>query len=157
MLKISRIADYGVVLVTRLAALPYEDVRSVRDLAGETGIPQPTTSKILKQLVRAGVVDSERGAHGGYRLARRPEDVSVAEVITALEGPIGVTECATQAEDECEHSGHCGVRGNWQRINEAIAAALRSITLAEMAQPTPALVTIGRRPLERPRQTSEQT
>jgi FeS assembly SUF system regulator len=145
MLRISRIADYGVVLGTRLATLPLTDVRSVRDLARETGIPQPTVSKILKLLARGGVVDSERGAHGGYRLAKRAEDVTIAEVITALEGPIGVTECGAGEEDDalCEFSSHCGVRGNWQRINEAIAQALSAITLAEMAQPSPALVRLG--------------
>lgn len=145
MLRISRIADYGVVLGTRLATLPHDDVRSVRDLARETGIPQPTVSKILKQLARSGVVDSTRGAHGGYRLARRPEDVTVAEVIAALEGPIGVTECGqSHSDDDCELSERCFVRGNWQRINEAIAHALHQITLAEMAQPAPRLVTLGR-------------
>ncbi|HEY8428894.1 MAG TPA: Rrf2 family transcriptional regulator, partial [Sandaracinaceae bacterium] len=86
MLRISRIADYGVVLGTRLATLPYEDVRSVRDLAQETGIPQPTVGKILKLLARAGVVESTRGARGGYKLARRAEDLTVADVIAALEG-----------------------------------------------------------------------
>lgn len=145
MLRISRIADYGVVLGTHLAALPYEDVRSVRDLAADTGIPQPTVSKILKQLAREGVVDSTRGARGGYRLARRPDEVTVAEVIAALEGPIGVTECGqVGADHDCELSARCNVRGNWQRINDAIAQALAGITLAEMAQPVPQLVRIGR-------------
>ncbi len=149
MLRISRIADYGVVLGTRLATLPYDDVRSVRDLAAETGIPQPTVSKILKQLVRAGVVDSTRGARGGYRLARRADELTVGDVIAALEGPIGVTECGTSDDDhECELSERCGVRGNWQRINVAIAQALRQITLAEMAQPAPQLIKLRRRALE---------
>lgn len=148
MLRISRIADYGVVLGTRLATLPYEDVRSVRDLAQETGIPQPTVSKILKQLARAGVVESTRGARGGYKLARRAEDLTVADVIAALEGPIGVTECGqSDADHDCELSERCGVRGNWQRINVAIAQALHQITLAEMAAPAPQLVQIGRRAL----------
>lgn len=146
MLRISRIADYGVVLGTRLATLPYEDVRSVRDLAQETGIPQPTVGKILKLLARAGVVESTRGARGGYKLARRAEDLTVADVIAALEGPIGVTECGqSDSEHECELSERCGVRGNWQRINVAIAQALQQITLAEMAAPAPQLVQIGRR------------
>ena len=147
MLRISRIADYGVVLGTRSATLPHDDVRSVRDLAAETGIPQPTVSKILKQLGREGVVDSTRGARGGYRLARRPDEVTVAEVIAALEGPIGVTECGgvDADHDDCELSSRCVVRGNWQLINEAIAEALQQITLAEMAQPAaPPLVSIGR-------------
>lgn len=146
MLRISRIADYGVVLGTRLATLPHDDVRSVRDLAKETGIPQPTVSKILKQLARGGLVDSTRGQHGGYRLARRPHEVTVAGIITALEGPIGVTECADHvSEDDCEFSQRCGVRGSWRRINDAIASALAGITLADMASPHPSLITLRRR------------
>jgi FeS assembly SUF system regulator len=146
MLRISRIADYGVVLGTRLATLAYDDVRSVRDLARETGIPQPTVSKILKQLGRSGVVDSTRGARGGYRLARRAGDITVADIIAALEGPIGVTECGhpPAADDGCELAERCGVRGNWQRINHAIADALSGITLAEMAEPAPPLVSLRR-------------
>lgn len=148
MLRISRIADYGVVLATRLATLLSEDMRSVSELARETGVPQPTVSKILKQLAREGLLESTRGARGGYRLARRPEDVTVAEVIAALEGPIGMTECGHgDGHGECELSSRCGVRGNWQRINEAIAEALSAITLADMAQPSPHLVHIGRRAL----------
>lgn len=147
MLRISRLADYGVVLGTRLASLGLDELRSVRDLARDTGIPQPTVGKILKQLARAGVVDSARGAHGGYKLARRPDLVSVAEVIEAVEGPIGVTECGTEEDDhDCELSGRCDVRGNWQRINLAIQQALEGITLAEMAQPPEqVLVALGRR------------
>lgn len=156
MLRISRLADYGVVLGTRLASLELGELRSVRGLAAETGIPQPTVSKILKQLSRHGVVDSVRGAHGGYRLARLPEETSVAEVIEAVEGPIGVTECGTDDDDiDCELSGRCDVRGNWQRINQAIQQALEGITLAEMAGPSATvLVTLGRRdPDGRIRQT----
>lgn len=147
MLRISRLADYGVVLGTRLAGLELGELRSVRDLSADTGIPQPTVGKILKQLARAGVVDSARGAHGGYRLSRRPDEVSVAEVIEAVEGPIGVTECGTEHDEhDCELSGRCDVRGNWQRINQAIQQALEGITLTEMAQPPEeVLVALGRR------------
>lgn len=153
MLRISRIADYGVVLGTRLAALRGEELRSTVELAGDTGIPQPTVSKILKQLVRDGIVGSERGARGGYRLARRPEDISVASIISALEGPIGVTECGVDGDHEdhtdCELSGHCDVRGNWQLINQAILRALEGITLAEMAAPgAEVLVTLGKKGAE---------
>jgi len=132
MLRISRLADYGVVLGTRLASLELHELRSVRDLAEETGIPQPTVSKILKQLARRGLVDSVRGAHGGYRLARPPADVTVAEVIEAVEGPIGVTECGSHDED-CVLSGRCDVRGNWQLINQRVRDSLSTITLTEMA------------------------
>ena len=89
-------ADYGVVLATRLATLSGEELRSVTALAGETGIPQPTVGKILKLLGREGLLASTRGAQGGYRLSRRPEDVNVADVIAALEG-ISLAEMAAPA------------------------------------------------------------
>ncbi|MGF1466594.1 MAG: SUF system Fe-S cluster assembly regulator [Sandaracinaceae bacterium] len=145
MLRISRLADYGVVLATRLALLEEGQLRSVRTLAEDTGIPQPTVSKILKALGRSLVVTSIRGAHGGYRLARAPEDTSVAEVIVALEGPIGVTECVRDDEEPgCDLQGRCEVHGNWNRINEVLDRALRDISLAEMAQPAPpVLITLG--------------
>ncbi|GAB5548944.1 MAG: SUF system Fe-S cluster assembly regulator [Sandaracinaceae bacterium] len=147
MLRISRIADYGVVLGTRLAALEPSALRSATDLAGDTGIPQPTVSKILKVLGRAGLVDSERGAHGGYRLARDADQTSVAEIIAAIEGPIGVTECGIEEDHaDCSLSSQCDVRGNWQLINQAILSALEGISLAEMTRPAaPVLVSLGRK------------
>ncbi len=147
MLRISRLADYGVVLGTHLAGLPEGELRSVRELAGETGVPQPTVSKVLKLLGRHQLVESSRGASGGYRLAAAPEEISVASVISALEGPIGITECGLMEDHEdCSLSDHCSVRGNWRLINGAILTALESISLAQMASPqAPALVRLGRK------------
>ena len=135
MLRISRLADYGVVLSTRLASLSAGELRSGPALSVETGIPTATVAKILKTLTRHSLVTSSRGAQGGYRLSDSPEAISVAAVITALEGPIGVTECGVDDEDlDCQLSGRCDVRGNWQRINTAIQLALEGISLAEMAR-----------------------
>lgn len=146
MLRISKITDYGVLISSHMAALPSDEPRAVRDIASETGVPQPTTAKVLKLLARGGVVESHRGAHGGYRLARAPESITIAEVIEALEGPIAVTECTDEdASNACEHEGSCDVRANWQRINLAVQTALGAITLAEMARPLkPALVSLAR-------------
>jgi len=147
MLRISRMADYGVVLATRLATLDGAALRSVSQLAEETGIPGPTVAKALKALGRDGLVDSVRGAHGGYRLAAPPATVSVAEVIAAIEGPIGVTECGIEGHADCDLTSRCDVRGNWQLINHAILTALESISLEQMAaEPEPVLVTLGRKP-----------
>ena len=144
MLRISRLADYGVVLGSRLAGAAPGELRSVRDLSTETGIPQPTASKILKLLARQGLVESVRGARGGYCLARPAGEINVAEVIEAVEGPIGITECGS--DDDCELAARCDVRGHWRRINQAIQEALESISLSEMAgSPSPVLVAIGRR------------
>ena len=144
MLRISKLTDYGVVLSTHLASCV--DAVAVSDLASETQIPAPTVSKVLKHLTRAGVVESQRGAKGGYKLARSPADIGVHEVIAALEGPIAVTECSDDtADSNCEYETNCGVRANWQRINVAVQQALAEITLADMAQPmTPELVTLSR-------------
>jgi FeS assembly SUF system regulator len=134
MLRISKIADYGIVLTTRMARVAGGHPRAVRDLAAETGIPQPTASKVLKGLARQGLVESHRGAHGGYRLARTAEQISVADVISALEGPIAVTECTSSVESgQCDHEGVCEVQVSWQQINAAVRGALASVTLADMA------------------------
>lgn len=161
MLRISKITDYGIVLCTHLAAADEGDARNVRDLAADSGIPQPTAAKVLKRLARGGFVESQRGAHGGYRLSRPARRVTIAELIAALEGPIAVTECSTeQTAGICDYEGQCEVQVNWQQINSAVEAALSSITLADMAKPSPPpLVSISRsaEEAERRRNTAPTT
>lgn len=144
MLRISKMTDYAVVLATHLAIA--EGPHAARDLALHTQIPEPTASKVLKKLARAGVVTSQRGAKGGYALARAPQRIGIHEVIEAIEGPIAVTECSDETnESSCEYETNCGVRANWQRINLAVQSALSSITLADMAVPgTAELVSLAR-------------
>jgi FeS assembly SUF system regulator len=144
MIRITKQTDYGIVLLTHLAAQPLRHVNAP-ELAGETQLPVPMVSKILKVLVREGLLLSNRGVKGGYSLARRPDEITMAEIIAALEGPIALTECIVVSSD-CSHEQLCPVRSNWQRINDAVREALDGITLAEMATPlSPAqkLVTIG--------------
>ncbi|WP_053333135.1 RrF2 family transcriptional regulator [Haliangium ochraceum] len=110
--------------------------QSVRALAAATGIPEPTVRKVLKTLVRAGVVGSVRGTHGGYALARPASAISVAEVATAFEGPIAVTECASEETvGTCGLEDRCTVKGPWQRISEVIRDALEGLSLAQMSSP----------------------
>jgi FeS assembly SUF system regulator len=132
MLRITKQSDYGIVLMTLFAGDGTERVHSTRDLAGLAKLPLPTVSKILKALARAGLLQSHRGVKGGYRLARHPGDISVEEIIRALEGPIAITECVEQGSD-CEIEATCPVRTNWQRINGAVREALAAIRLSEMA------------------------
>ena len=136
--------DYAVVLATHLAIT--DGPHAARDLALHTQIPEPTASKVLKKLARAGVVTSQRGAKGGYALARPPQRIGIHEVIQAIEGPIAVTECSDEtADSSCEYETNCGVRANWQRINLAVQSALAEITLADMAVPgTAELVSLVR-------------
>ncbi len=133
MLRLSKMTDYGTVVMTSLARRP-EILRNASDLAEETRIAAPTVSKILKALAHSGLVDSVRGAHGGYRLARAPADIPMSEVIAVLEGPIAMTECAVH-DGKCGIESACDVRGNWQLLNQAILSALNTVSLADMVLP----------------------
>ena len=149
MLRLTKQADYAVVLLTQMAGEGPEVSHSARDLAQQVHLPLPIVSKILKILARDGLLRSHRGAKGGYSLERSPEDVSVVEIITAVDGPVGITECIDDTPGECGQESVCPVRGNWQRINEAIRQALEDITLAEMVPPPQqGLVTLGGRRAE---------
>jgi FeS assembly SUF system regulator len=133
MLKLGKLADYGTMIVTVLAADPAR-LYSAHDLAARTHVAAPTVSKLLKQLTRGGLVESLRGAHGGYKLARPAAAITVADVIAVIDGPIGLTECSVHKGD-CAVESTCGVRGNWRLINTAIHQALKSVSLADMATP----------------------
>ncbi|MEP6484354.1 MAG: SUF system Fe-S cluster assembly regulator [Rudaea sp.] len=133
MLRISKLTDYATVVMTVLAAAP-DTVHSAQDLAETARLELPTVSKLLKQLAQAELVESFRGVNGGYRLARAPERISIADVVIAMEGPIGMTECSAHS-GACGHESHCGVRVNWRRINQAIAGALDSVKLSDMVKP----------------------
>jgi FeS assembly SUF system regulator len=133
MLKLGKLADYGTMIVTVLAADP-ERLYPATELAERTHVAAPTVSKLLKLLTKGGLVESLRGAHGGYKLARGPAAITVADVIAAIEGPIALTQCSVHKGD-CAVESTCGVRGNWRLINTAIHQALKSVTLADMAHP----------------------
>src|SRR3569623_3823783 len=133
MRRVSKLTDFATVVMTALAEAP-EAASSAQALAERARLEVPTVSKLLKQLAHAGLIESFRGVNGGYRLARPATEISVAEIVIAMEGPIGMTECGAQP-GLCDHESHCGVRGNWQRINQAIEQALRGVSLADMARP----------------------
>jgi len=135
MLRVSKLTDYATVVMTSLAGSG-DGVLSAQALAERARLEAPTVSKLLKQLAQAGLVVSTRGINGGYRLARLAEKITIADIVTAMEGPIGMTECSAHA-GACGHEPHCGVRVNWQRINHAIADALASVSLADMVKPPP--------------------
>lgn len=144
MIRITRQTDYGIVLLTHMAAHG-ERRYNAPDLGGEVHLPLPMVSKILKLLTREGLLESHRGTKGGYSLARAPEEISMAEIVAALEGPVAITECIDETSG-CTYQPTCRVRTNWQRINEALRSALSGISLAEMTRPSDRLVTLGSRP-----------
>lgn len=131
MLKVSKLTDYGTVLMVELSRAG-ESRMSATELAERTGLPATTVAKLLKQLTRAGLTSSTRGTTGGYQLAKPAADISVAALITALEGPIAMTECSTDENDCSIHSG-CSVASHWRSINEQISTVLQNTSLADMA------------------------
>lgn len=135
MLRLSKLTDYGTVVMTYIARDP-ERVHNAAEVAANVHVALPTASKILKLLAHEDLLVSHRGIKGGYSLARAPRDITVAQIINAMEGPIGMTECSS-APGLCVQEPLCSVRANWMKINLAIRDALEKITLAEMIQPTP--------------------
>lgn len=134
MLRVSKLTDYATVVMTSLAEQPLA-VHSAFALAECARLEQPTVSKLLKQLSQAGLVESFRGVNGGYRLARAPEQISLVDILVAIEGPFGMTECSAHS-GMCNRESHCGVRGNWRRISDVIESALKNVSLADMLQPS---------------------
>jgi FeS assembly SUF system regulator len=133
MLRLSKLTDYAVVVLMRLAGDASAGmVQTSPGISAATGVPEPTVAKVLKSLSSAGLVHSQRGARGGYRLAKPVADITIADVIAAIDGPIALTACVESAVSPCEVRGLCAVRGRWDLVNEAIEQALSAITLADM-------------------------
>ncbi len=124
--------DYAILLMVELTR--DREMLSAHALAERIHVEVPTASKVLKLLTGSGLLDSFRGANGGYRVSKRASEISVAEVIAAIEGPIAMTECSVE-EGLCSQEDNCGLRGNWQRISLAVAEALSDVSLAEMSMP----------------------
>lgn len=133
MLRMSKLTDYGIVIMSYLAQTP-KTMQSAAGIAESVGIALPTVSKILKILTREGFLISHRGLKGGYSLAYPADEISVADLVDALEGPIALTECS-YAKGMCQQERSCSVRQNWLRINQAIRETLDGIQLAQMNTP----------------------
>jgi len=132
MIRMRKLTDYGIVLLAHLARNPARATCNARCLASEAHLPVPTVSKILKALARAGLLVAHRGVKGGFSLARRPEEISMAQIISAMEGPIAITECSDDVPRICKLEPWCPVGTNWQKINRAVRQALENIKLSEM-------------------------
>ena len=127
-------------------AVREDEVYTTARLAERSAVPEPTAAKILKLLARAAILTSQRGSNGGYELARPAAEISVAEIIVALDGPIALAACVEGSSDHCGVEQLCSMRGNWNRVNRAIRDALEDITLADMALPFAAPPALQARP-----------
>lgn len=134
MIKLNRLTDYAVMILAQMGKEPGTITKSA-SLAAETGLPQPTISKILKILTKKNLVVSYRGANGGYSAAHSLDKITVADLIEALDGPLALTACVEGASENCNVEAFCPVRGGWNRINKVIRAALEQVSLAELCTP----------------------
>lgn len=133
MLRMSKLTDYGIVLMSYLASRTYQQ-HSAHTLSDAVSVPLPTVRKVLKSLSHGSLLVSERGVLGGYNLSRSPKQISIAEIITALEGPIALMECVS-SETDCEQESHCAIQTHWTQINNAVFHALDEVKLSDMLAP----------------------
>ena len=132
MIRLGKLADYAIVILSQLSKENANAARSAHYLAQKTHVPEPTVAKLLKILTKAELVVSSRGAGGGYQLSRPPASVSVADIITAVDGPVALVSCVSNSDHACKIGDSCHMRGNWDRINEAVMGALAAVTLSDM-------------------------
>ncbi|MGO9590996.1 MAG: SUF system Fe-S cluster assembly regulator [Candidatus Acidiferrales bacterium] len=135
MVRLGKLTDYGLVLMTIFARGDGLPLRTARDLAVESRVPVSTVSKLLKQLLQSGLLTSHRGIKGGYILARNPREISVIEIIAAIEGPMALTECSTDVTGLCNLESYCPIKSNQQIINQAVRGVLDKITLSDLVHP----------------------
>ncbi len=147
MLRLARLTDYAIVVLAHMARNAHLCVHPATELAAETSVPLPTVQKVLKTLAGAGLVESRRGARGGYALVADPAATTLLTVIERLEGPIGLTDCAIAlvspegsrgpAVAGCSDHDHCVVGDHWPVLNEAVRGALDGVTLLTLARRRP--------------------
>lgn len=133
MFKLGKMTDYAITVMVSLSGVT--QARSAAALSDQTGIPEPTVAKVLKTLTRAGLVVSMRGVAGGYSVARKPADISVAEIVEAMDGPIAIVSCIEGSNEVCASEGKCPAKGKWAPVNASIRAALDAVRLTDLGAP----------------------
>ena len=133
-MRLSNLADYAVVMLAA-AARRGETRLSATCLAEETGVPLPTAQKLVGRLAAAGIIVSSRGTGGGFKLARAPSAISLADIIEAVEGPIALTACVEAGRQDCGIDHHCQVRPHWGAVNDALRGALAGVSLETLSLP----------------------
>ena len=130
MIKISRMADYALLLVFKMSGR--DELITLESLSELTILPLPTVRKLMRALTQHHLVESVRGPHGGYKLSSQPDQISIAEVIEAIDGPIALTECVKSDGGDCEIANTCDLKGNWNIVNRLISNALHNVKLDAM-------------------------
>lgn len=131
MIKLSKMTDYAVVILADMANRQGQMV-SAAVLSESTKLPEPTVSKILKLLARQKIINSTRGMNGGYTLNKTPEQINMALVISATDGPIALTACVDESASCCDRAQNCSMKGQWNPVNQAMQSALENVSLLQM-------------------------
>jgi FeS assembly SUF system regulator len=142
-MRLSNLADYAVVMLAAAARAGSARLNATC-LAEQTGVPLPTVQKLVGRLAAAGLIVSSRGTGGGFRLARTPDAISLADIVEAVEGPIAMTACVEQGRHDCALESDCRVKPHWGAVNDALKGALGGVSLAQLATPAPLAETIAR-------------
>lgn len=135
MIRLGKLTDYAVLLMCHMARGPADKSHTARELAVECRLPMPTVGKLLRILLQSGLLTSHRGIKGGYVLARSPEVIPLTEIISALEGPFGLTQCSSEVTEVCDLEASCPVRDNQRIISRVIQRALEHIMLSDLTRP----------------------
>jgi len=154
MLRVSKLGDYAIVLMTYVARDAVGRAATARELSAATRLPVPTVAKVCKALARGGLLLSQRGKSGGFVLARPAQDISIAAIVAAIDGPFGLTDCSLEDPIPCSVEAACPCRSNWQRINAAVHAALEGVRLDTMTPPR--RLASGASLVRRPRPTARK-
>ena len=133
-MRLSSLSDYAVVMMSAAARHCGGARLNATLLAEETGVPLPTAQKLVSRLSSAGLLESTRGTGGGFRLARPPAAISLADVIEAVEGPIAMTTCVDEGRHDCALEGDCRVKPHWNVVNGAVRGALDGVSLASLSR-----------------------
>ena len=132
-MRLSHLADYAVVLMTAAARRPAGARLSATELSAETGVPLPTAQKLMGQLAGRGLLRSVRGASGGFSLAKAAHEISLADIVEAVEGPIAMTVCS-EGRSDCALDAHCRVKPHMGVVGNAVRGALGAVSLTELAR-----------------------
>jgi|KBSSwiStaDraftv2_1062776.scaffolds.fasta_scaffold00685_23 FeS assembly SUF system regulator len=156
-MRLTHLADYAVVLMTAAARYPAGARLSATELSADTGVPLPTAQKLMGQLATAGLLSSARGASGGFALSRPADDISLADIVEAVEGPIALTMCADGVNHECLLDAHCRVKPHMGVVGNAVRGALGAVTLQQLSSPAEAGVQPGQEKVWAPASAGAQS
>ena len=129
-MKLSTRGKYGLYAMHYLAQHQQEGLQSLKQIAS-AGIPKQYLEQLLGSLRRNGLIRSERGANGGYQLAKPPAEITVLDIIDAMEGPLALSDCIS-SDTQCSKAGQCRVRLVWERMTDSINRELAGVTLKDM-------------------------